>query len=118
MIGVITFPLLGKIEDRKISVLKFFNMLSVEQIQDLIAKGREFQVEFESMTRANDGLLKGDGEEFKGTGDQALNNDDSASNGPGNMKRGLNLPVTSGMVVYEEDDPTKGKTSKKSFKGA
>lgn len=36
LIGIFTFPLLGKIEDRKISVLKFFNMLSVEQIQDLI----------------------------------------------------------------------------------
>ena len=33
LIGVLTFPLLGKIEDRKISVLKFFNLLSVEQIQ-------------------------------------------------------------------------------------
>lgn len=32
LIGVFTFPLLGKIEDRKISVLKFFNLLSVQQI--------------------------------------------------------------------------------------
>ena len=31
-IGIFTFPMLGKIEDRKISVLKFFNLLSVEQI--------------------------------------------------------------------------------------
>ena len=31
-IGISTFPMLGKIEDRKISVLKFFNLLSVEQI--------------------------------------------------------------------------------------
>jgi len=31
-IGVFTFPMLGKIEDRKISVLKFFNLLSVDQI--------------------------------------------------------------------------------------
>ncbi len=29
-IGIFTFPMLGKIEDRKISVLKFFNLLSVE----------------------------------------------------------------------------------------
>lgn len=57
LIGVFTFPLLGKIEDRKISVLKFFNMLSTEQIQDMIEKGKEFQTEFESMTRANDGAL-------------------------------------------------------------
>ena len=31
-IGVFTFPMLGKIEDRKISVLKFFNLLNVDQI--------------------------------------------------------------------------------------
>lgn len=31
-IGVFTFPMLGKIEDRKISVLKFFNILNIEQI--------------------------------------------------------------------------------------
>jgi hypothetical protein len=35
-IGVFTFPMLGKIEDRKISVLKFFNILNIEQIQSLI----------------------------------------------------------------------------------
>ena len=29
-IGVFTFPMLGKIEDRKISVLKFFNLLSID----------------------------------------------------------------------------------------
>ena len=29
-IGISTFPMLGRIEDRKISVLKFFNMLNVE----------------------------------------------------------------------------------------
>ena len=29
-IGVFTFPMLGKIEDRKISVLKFFNLLNIE----------------------------------------------------------------------------------------
>lgn len=57
LIGIFSFPLLGKIEDRKISVLKFFNMLSIEQVQDMIDKGREFQLEFESMTRANDGKL-------------------------------------------------------------
>ncbi len=32
LIGIFTFPLLGKIEDRKISVLKFFNLLSTSQI--------------------------------------------------------------------------------------
>ena len=32
IVGVVTFPILGKIEDRKISVLKFFNLLSAEQI--------------------------------------------------------------------------------------
>lgn len=36
LIGVFTFPLLGKIEDRKISVLKFFNLLSAEQIAEII----------------------------------------------------------------------------------
>ena len=36
MIGIFTFPLLGKIEDRKISVLKFFNMLNVDQIGEMI----------------------------------------------------------------------------------
>jgi len=29
LIGIFTFPMLGKIEDRKISVLKFFNLLNV-----------------------------------------------------------------------------------------
>lgn len=58
LIGVFSFPLLGKIEDRKISVLKFFNMLTLEQVQDMIDKGKEFQLEFESMTRANDGKFK------------------------------------------------------------
>jgi hypothetical protein len=47
LIGVFTFPLLGKIEDRKISVLKFFNLLSVDQITELIQRGKEFQGEFE-----------------------------------------------------------------------
>lgn len=46
LIGVFTFPLLGKIEDRKISVLKFFNLLSVDQIAELIQRGKEFQGEF------------------------------------------------------------------------
>jgi hypothetical protein len=32
LIGVFTLPLLGKIEDRKISVLKFFNLLNIEQV--------------------------------------------------------------------------------------
>jgi len=45
-IGIFTFPMLGKIEDRKISVLKFFNFLSVEQIVTLIKKGEEYRVEF------------------------------------------------------------------------
>lgn len=31
--------MLGKIEDRKISVLKFFNLLSIDQIAVLIKKG-------------------------------------------------------------------------------
>jgi hypothetical protein len=51
LIGVFTFPLLGRIEDRKISVLKFFNMLNTEQIADLIQRGKEFQTEFESINR-------------------------------------------------------------------
>jgi hypothetical protein len=29
-IGIFTFPMLGKIEDRKISVLKFFNLLNID----------------------------------------------------------------------------------------
>ena len=41
-IGIFTFPMLGKIEDRKISVLKFFNLLNIEQIQELIKKGEEY----------------------------------------------------------------------------
>lgn len=45
-IGIFTFPMLGKIEDRKISVLKFFNLLSVEQIQTLIKKGEDYRDEF------------------------------------------------------------------------
>jgi hypothetical protein len=42
-IGISTFPMLGKIEDRKISVLKFFTTLSVEQINTLIQKGEEYR---------------------------------------------------------------------------
>jgi hypothetical protein len=34
--------MLGKIEDRKISVLKFFNLLNIEQIQELIKKGEDY----------------------------------------------------------------------------
>lgn len=45
-IGIFTFPMLGKIEDRKISVLKFFNLLSVDQIQLLIKKGEDYRDEF------------------------------------------------------------------------
>jgi hypothetical protein len=45
-IGVFTFPMLGKIEDRKISVLKFFNLLSTEQIQTMIKKGEDYREEF------------------------------------------------------------------------
>lgn len=30
LIGVFTFPMLGKIEDRKISLLKFFNLLNLD----------------------------------------------------------------------------------------
>lgn len=45
-IGVFTFPMLGKIEDRKISVLKFFNLLSTDQIQTIIMKGEEYREEF------------------------------------------------------------------------
>lgn len=45
-IGVFTFPMLGKIEDRKISVLKFFNLLSIDQITILIKKGEEYRDEF------------------------------------------------------------------------
>jgi hypothetical protein len=49
LIGIFTFPMLGKIEDRKISVLKFFNLLNVDQIQNLIRKGEEFREEFSSL---------------------------------------------------------------------
>jgi len=49
-IGISTFPMLGKIEDRKISVLKFFTTLSVEQINNLILKGEEYREEFQDMT--------------------------------------------------------------------
>jgi cytochrome c biogenesis factor len=48
-IGIFTFPMLGKIEDRKISVLKFFNLLNIEQIQELIKKGEEYQEEFSGL---------------------------------------------------------------------
>ncbi len=41
-IGIFTFPMLGKIEDREISVLKFFNLLNIEQIQELIKKGEDY----------------------------------------------------------------------------
>jgi len=51
LIGVFTFPLLGRIEDRKISVLKFFNMLNTEQIGEVIQRGKEFQTEFEWVNR-------------------------------------------------------------------
>jgi hypothetical protein len=43
LILIFTFPMLGKIEDRKISVLKFFNLLSVEQIVLLIQKGEDYR---------------------------------------------------------------------------
>lgn len=51
-IGVFTFPMLGKIEDRKISVLKFFNLLSIEQILTLIRKGEEYREEFQTLQRS------------------------------------------------------------------
>lgn len=51
IIGIFTFPMLGKIEDRKISVLKFFNLLNVEQIVILIQKGEEYREEFSSLQR-------------------------------------------------------------------
>lgn len=58
-IGISTFPMLGKIEDRKISVLKFFNFLSIDMIQDLIKKGEDYRDEFAAMQRGvidrNDG---------------------------------------------------------------
>ncbi len=53
LIGVFTFPLLGKIEDRKISVLKFFNLLNADQIAEVIQRGKEFQTEFEQMNRGS-----------------------------------------------------------------
>jgi hypothetical protein len=53
LIGVFTFPLLGKIEDRKISVLKFFNLLNADQIAEVIQRGKEFQSEFEQMNRGS-----------------------------------------------------------------
>ena len=43
--------MLGKIEDRKISVLKFFNLLNIDQIQELIKKGEEYQEEFAGLQR-------------------------------------------------------------------
>lgn len=45
-VGIFTFPLLGNIEERKISVLKFFNMLTVDQMQVLIKKGEDYRDEF------------------------------------------------------------------------
>eukprot|EP00347_Sterkiella_histriomuscorum_P015474 403356890 len=51
LIGVFTFPLLGKIEERKISVLKFFNLLNLNQIQIQIDRGREFQDEFNMLSK-------------------------------------------------------------------
>ena len=78
LIGVFTFPLLGKIEDRKISVLKFFNLLSVDQITELIQRGKEFQGEFEQMTRGNKGIsVRGDNydeEEMEIIGDMTAQN--------------------------------------------
>lgn len=50
-IGIFTFPMLGKIEDRKISVLKFFNLLNIDQIQELIKKGEDYQMEFSGLQR-------------------------------------------------------------------
>ena len=65
LIGVFTFPLLGKIEDRKISVLKFFNLLSVDQIAEVMQRGKEFQVEFEAMNRgSNKSLIEPEDEYF------------------------------------------------------
>lgn len=49
LILIFTFPMLGKIEDRKISVLKFFNLLSVDQIMILIQKGEDYREEFSSL---------------------------------------------------------------------
>lgn len=43
--------MLGKIEDRKISVLKFFNLLNIDQIQELIKKGEDYQMEFSGLQR-------------------------------------------------------------------
>jgi len=50
-IGVFTFPMLGKIEDRKISVLKFFNLLTVDQIQTIIKKGEDYRDEFQKVQK-------------------------------------------------------------------
>ena len=77
LIGVFTFPLLGKIEDRKISVLKFFNLLSVDQITELIQRGKEFQGEFEQMTRGNKSISVRDNydeEEMEIIGDMTAQN--------------------------------------------
>ena len=63
LIGIFTFPLLGKIEDRKISVLKFFNMLSSDQIGEMIQRGKDFQIEFESMNKMSNSISQRQREE-------------------------------------------------------
>lgn len=62
-IGIFTFPMLGKIEDRKISVLKFFNLLSVEQIVALIKRGEDYREEFSSLQRNVNGARIDDTQE-------------------------------------------------------
>lgn len=99
IIGVFTFPLLGKIEDRKISVLKFFNLLGVEQITDMIDKGKEFQVEFESMTRSNDGLIM-DG--------LAQEEDEEDNAQEGGMGEDFNM-MNASMVEVEVEGKSQGK---------
>ena len=42
-IGISSFPLLGKLEDRKINVLRFFNILSIDQINAIIVKAESYR---------------------------------------------------------------------------
>lgn len=125
-IGIFTFPMLGKIEDRKISVLKFFNILSVDQIQVLIQKGEDYRDEFSSLQRAvnqskndNNIATHGEGSEDEEE-DERMNDEYGASF----VARQLSEKFGVGVKAKVQDDvafekvesgkrvPSKGKGSK------
>jgi len=88
-IGIFTFPMLGKIEDRKISVLKFFNLLSIEQIVQLIKRGEDYRQEFSSLQRNVNGGRHDETQE-----DEERSEIDELSSRQPSVKSGFNKKAT------------------------